>query len=466
MSARRPVFLAAAAIAISQAASAVTPADQPGAIELSLPLSVRQYGMGGVATGGNDVLRAWSNPAQLAAMSSQGEGALVGGKVLEETTMFGLGGGWRLMPDLAVGAMVVRYAFTMDGVDGYGDPTNTTVEQSVMGAGVLAAYRTEFLRGGVAFRYVAEKIVDTTASGIAADAGVQATFMGATLGLAARNLGPNLVAADEPAEVGGVTTPLEIRAGVAYRYEPLRLGAGAEFSKVVERDGRIGLGLEYWPVEFLGLRAGSSGLKDAGQLTFGFSALWQGFGLDYGVALHSTGINHRLALSYALAGTAAAASPRAAETPRPEPVAAAAPAPAPKPGAKKLNIAIAELGAQNIAAGNAAVIADMLRGELVKTGTFTVVEKQNMDKILAEHSFQQTGCTSEECAVKLGKLLNVQRMVVGSFGLMIDTYMLNIRVVNVETGEVAYADSAEGKSVPDLKGGVRELAKRMASQLR
>jgi curli biogenesis system outer membrane secretion channel CsgG len=66
----------------------------------------------------------------------------------------------------------------------------------------------------------------------------------------------------------------------------------------------------------------------------------------------------------------------------------------------------------------------------------------------------------------IGKLLNVQRMAVGSFGQLLDSYFLNIRVVDVESGRVTFADSAEGKTVSDLKGGVRDLAKRMASQLR
>lgn len=37
-----------------------------GAAILKLPLSVRQMGMGSVTLGGEDVLRAWSNPALLA----------------------------------------------------------------------------------------------------------------------------------------------------------------------------------------------------------------------------------------------------------------------------------------------------------------------------------------------------------------------------------------------------------------
>jgi hypothetical protein len=263
--------------------------------------------------------------------------------------------------------------------------------------------------------------------------------------------------------------PVEVRAGLGYRLGAMPITGAVEFFKAVNRDPRFGLGVEYWAVPFLALRAGGILPGEAGQVTAGFSALWRQFSLDYAVALHSSGMNHRLAISYAFgeapAATAAGEAPVArAEEPALAP--APAPAAAPAKGAKQLNLAVADLRAENVSAGNAAVIADLLRGELVKTHTFNVIEKANMDKVLAEQAFQQTGCSSEECAVKLGKLLNVQRMVVGSFGLLLDSYFLNVRVVDVETGRVSFGDSAEGKTVADLKVGVRDLAKRMASQIR
>jgi len=123
---------------------------------------------------------------------------------------------------------------------------------------------------------------------------------------------------------------------------------------------------------------------------------------------------------------------------------------------------VSELEPQNVSAGDAAVIADLLRAELVKNGTFNVVEKANMQKILAEQAFQNTGCTSQDCAVKLGKVLNVQRIVVGSFGKLIGTYFVNIRVVNVETGKVVFADSVKAAAIDDIETGLRELSIRMA----
>ncbi len=133
---------------------------------------------------------------------------------------------------------------------------------------------------------------------------------------------------------------------------------------------------------------------------------------------------------------------------------------------KMLNVAVADLTASGVSSGDAAVVADLLRGELVKTGVFNVVEKGNMERVLAEQAFQQTGCTSQECAVKLGKLLNVQRMIVGSFGKLLGRHFVSIRVVDVETGKVVYADEAKGDTVDQIDAGLRSLAVRIATRVK
>jgi curli biogenesis system outer membrane secretion channel CsgG len=102
---------------------------------------------------------------------------------------------------------------------------------------------------------------------------------------------------------------------------------------------------------------------------------------------------------------------------------------------------VAAFDPQNVSAGDAAVIADMFRAELVKQGRFDIIEKVNMDKILAEQAFQQSGCTTAECAVKLGKILNVRYLIVGSFGKLMDQYVLNIRMVETESAKVIYSDA-------------------------
>ena len=128
----------------------------------------------------------------------------------------------------------------------------------------------------------------------------------------------------------------------------------------------------------------------------------------------------------------------------------------------RINVAVSDLSAENVSQGNAAIVADWLRGALVAEGAYTVVERSAMQKVLTEQAFQNTGCTSSECAVKLGKVLNVQKMVVGSFGKFLDSYVLNVRVVDVESGEVVYSDSAKGKTTDEVEANIKALAQRLS----
>lgn len=144
--------------------------------------------------------------------------------------------------------------------------------------------------------------------------------------------------------------------------------------------------------------------------------------------------------------------------PSTEPATAAAPS--------GLNVAVAEFTSQPAERGDARMVSDWIRGQMVRTGTFTVVERDQMDQVLAEQAFQQTGCTSDECAVKLGRLLNAQRIVVGSYGKFLDEYIVNAGIANVETGQVIYADSIRGKTTDEVVSGLRELSVRLAKNLK
>ncbi len=103
----------------------------------------------------------------------------------------------------------------------------------------------------------------------------------------------------------------------------------------------------------------------------------------------------------------------------------------------QLHIAIVDLEAQGgITASESQVLTSKLSTELVKSDSVTVVERNEMNTILKEQGFQQTGCTSNECAVEIGQLLGVSHMVTGSIGKIDDNYYLNLRRINVESGKI------------------------------
>ena len=59
-------------------------------------------------------------------------------------------------------------------------------------------------------------------------------------------------------------------------------------------------------------------------------------------------------------------------------------------------------------------IADMLVTNLVRNGTYSVIERKQLDRILQEQNFQQSGRSDPSSAVRLAKLLGVDAIIIGS----------------------------------------------------
>jgi curli biogenesis system outer membrane secretion channel CsgG len=120
-------------------------------------------------------------------------------------------------------------------------------------------------------------------------------------------------------------------------------------------------------------------------------------------------------------------------------------------------------------------IADLLVKDLVKDGTYSVIERKALDKILAEQNFSTSDRANPNSAARIGKLLGVDAIIVGSitqfgnenkntkvggggggwggFGLggvghSKSKAIVNVdaRVVNIDTGEIEAVAEGHGES--------------------
>jgi len=97
-------------------------------------------------------------------------------------------------------------------------------------------------------------------------------------------------------------------------------------------------------------------------------------------------------------------------------------------------VGVLDLTSENVPPAEVRLLSDRLRVELFKTGQFTVIERQQMENILKEQGFQQSGCTATECVIEVGQLLGVEKMVAGSVGQVGAVYTISLRVINVGSG--------------------------------
>jgi hypothetical protein len=134
---------------------------------------------------------------------------------------------------------------------------------------------------------------------------------------------------------------------------------------------------------------------------------------------------------------------------------------------QEVNIAVLDLDPTGISVTESQFLSDRLRTELFETGVFQVVERQKMNSILQEQGFQNTGCTSLECAVEIGQLLNVKQMVAGSIGKIEDIYSISLRLINVQTGAITKTATRdyEGKLSSVLTDVIPEVAQDLSINL-
>jgi len=111
-------------------------------------------------------------------------------------------------------------------------------------------------------------------------------------------------------------------------------------------------------------------------------------------------------------------------------------------------------------------VSDMLVTSMVESEKFVVIEREELDEILKEQGLGQSGLVTPQSAAKVGQLLGIQRIITGSitefgskknkvgggiggFNIGVSTttarVAVDLRIINVNTGEITMAKSAEGE---------------------
>ena len=67
-------------------------------------------------------------------------------------------------------------------------------------------------------------------------------------------------------------------------------------------------------------------------------------------------------------------------------------------------VAVIDFDASGISQLEATSLTNRFRTAVGDVGAMRLVERGMMEEVLQEQGFQQTGCTSEECAVEVGQL--------------------------------------------------------------
>ena len=132
----------------------------------------------------------------------------------------------------------------------------------------------------------------------------------------------------------------------------------------------------------------------------------------------------------------------------------------------KMSIAVMDLEPQGVDVTVAQTLSEIMRTELLNTGRFEVLERAQMDRLIEEMKLQQTGLTDAQDAAELGKVLNVEKLIIGSIGQMGNVFHLNVRLVDVGKAVTEVAERSECPAQEEkLPEAITEVIRQIAMKI-
>ncbi len=120
---------------------------------------------------------------------------------------------------------------------------------------------------------------------------------------------------------------------------------------------------------------------------------------------------------------------------------------------KRLAVVGLNAASQNVDEETRGGILTFVENAFVNAGTVKVVDRRNVEQIIAEHDFQLSDLSDEKTAIQVGKLSGADLIAIGGINQVGGRYYLNVKLISVENGEIigsSIADAAEPAGFYDM----------------
>lgn len=88
-------------------------------------------------------------------------------------------------------------------------------------------------------------------------------------------------------------------------------------------------------------------------------------------------------------------------------------------------------------------VSELLTNKLSSAGAFTVIERNQLNKVLDELALNQSGLIEKSAAQEVGFLLGAQAIITGSITEAGEYFIVNARMIEVAKGDIKLAESVE-----------------------
>jgi hypothetical protein len=124
----------------------------------------------------------------------------------------------------------------------------------------------------------------------------------------------------------------------------------------------------------------------------------------------------------------------------------------------KPSISVLDFRVTGIATAEAELFVDFMSSHIVRTGKYRVIDRMQRQSLLQEIEFSKTECSDEKCQLEIGRLLSASQIIVGSIGKVGDWFLLNMKIIAVETGETLRTASEKYQTLNALIEDTERLA--------
>ncbi len=130
-----------------------------------------------------------------------------------------------------------------------------------------------------------------------------------------------------------------------------------------------------------------------------------------------------------------------------------------KPTAR-LHFAVMDLDNLGVDPAVSKAISDQLNNRLAAVPGVQLVERRRIQTLMREQDLQHSGRTDQTGAVQMAKMLNVQKLIMGSVGKLGTTIVINTSLIDVESARVDGVREVQCKAceLEDLSEAVAELS--------
>jgi hypothetical protein len=117
-------------------------------------------------------------------------------------------------------------------------------------------------------------------------------------------------------------------------------------------------------------------------------------------------------------------------------------------------VAVLDLSGDGVSKAETKAITNLLISSIFETDLVSIIDRNQREEILSEIMFSLSGCTDENCAIEVGKMLAADIMVIGSIDSIGSRLSIDLKAIDVSTSKLEGTFNKLYESVDEIVNAI------------